>query len=145
MATTRVYTRVPVEVRFWAMVTTHPSGCWLWTGTKAHGYGYFTERPGGFHYRAHRWAYEYLIGPIPSHLQIDHLCRVRHCVNPLHMEPVTAQVNQHRSNSVSGISARKTHCLRGHPFTPENDRIKGTRRVGCVCCNAEKVHRRVCL
>lgn len=87
--------------------------CLLWTGyLNERGYGTF--RDGKMH-RAHRWIYERWVGPIPGGLELDHLCRVRHCVNPLHMEPVT-----HQENMARGLNATKTRCLRGHEFNEEN-------------------------
>jgi hypothetical protein len=54
-------------------------------------------------------------------LQIDHLCRVRHCVNPAHMEPVTPRENILRSPvALAAINARKTHCPQGHPLSGAN-------------------------
>ena len=86
----------PPLVRFWAKVDkTGPvseyapilGSCWLWLGTKSKGYGQF--KVNGVAVKAHRFAYELLRGPILSGLTLDHLCRVRACVNPSHMEPVT--------------------------------------------------------
>jgi hypothetical protein len=56
--------------------------------------------------RAHRFAYELLVGPIPEGLVIDHLCRNRRCVNPAHLEPVTAEENWRRGDAPSAISTR---------------------------------------
>lgn len=81
--------------RFETFVDKTPT-CWLWTGSLTwDGYGLFREnnrRTG-----AHRFAYEYHVGPIPAGLQLDHLCRVRNCVNPDHLEPVTASENTRRA------------------------------------------------
>jgi len=91
--------------------------CWIWTGSQnGKGYGkvsYFGQR-----HRTHRFSYELLVGPIPAGLQIDHLCRVRSCMNPQHLEPVTPKINQERS-----ARATKTHCAHGHPFSGENLRV----------------------
>jgi hypothetical protein len=87
------------------------SGCWEWTGAvNANGYGIVAvhRKTEG----AHRVVYEILAGSIPAGLHIDHLCRNRRCVNPAHLEPVTQAENNRR--------AMRTHCLRGHEFTPEN-------------------------
>lgn len=76
--------------------------CWLWIGARTGaGYGEIQaghRSPAGYlaPTLAHRFAYEYFIGPIPAELQIDHLCRVRHCVNPAHLEPVTNWENGRR-------------------------------------------------
>lgn len=75
-----------------------PNGCWLWTGTiERTGYGRFWL--GGRQEIAHRASYALLIGPIPEGLTIDHLCRVRACVNPDHLEPVTLAENIRRERA----------------------------------------------
>lgn len=88
--------------RFWAKVDIDPpSGCWLWTGAvdEATGYGRFWTADGlGY---AHRIAHELFVGPIPAGLDIDHLCRVRRCVNPAHLEPVTRRENLLRGETLA--------------------------------------------
>lgn len=122
-------TRRTASERFWSRVdTTDPDQCWLWTGAlDPAGYGRFYD---GRDYRAHRWAYEHLVGPIPDGLELDHLCHVRNCVHPRHLEPVTGTTNKQRTRL-----ALSSHCARGHEFTPENTYTKpkrGTRE--CVTC-----------
>ena len=111
--------------------------CWLWTAaTNSKGYGWF--RIDGKATRAHRYAYEVCIGPIPEDLQIDHLCRIHPCVNPAHLEAVTMQENQLRGYGASGKNARKTHCLRGHPLSGDNlYRSKEGVRRQCKECVRE--------
>lgn len=90
--------RSPVRDRFWSRVLEAPAEeCWLWIGQRtAHGYGQFWD--GTRLVRAHRWSYEYMRAEIiPFNLPIDHLCNVRNCVNPWHLEPVTWGVNSRRS------------------------------------------------
>lgn len=103
-----------IEERFWSNVVEDPSGCWIWTGGKTRGgYGQFTPittGPEAKTWKAHRFAYDIMVGPIPDGLQLDHLCRVRHCVNPEHLEPVTAQVNTLRGIGVSALNAKKIRC-----------------------------------
>jgi len=77
--------------------------------------------------------YEALIGPIPEGLVIDHLCRVRNCVNPAHMEPVTNTENVLRGTGPTAVNAQKTHCKHGHPLTPDN-LVKRTDRRECMEC-----------
>lgn len=86
--------------RFWRAVE-KTSDCWLWRGRiSANGYGIMhIWRNGNTSIRAHRFAYELLVGPIATGLHLDHLCSVRHCVNPAHLEPVTARENVHRSHA----------------------------------------------
>ena len=111
------------EARFWSKVdtdgsTVHPDlgKCWLWRASRDRsGYGRFKAATGVV--GAHRVAYELLVGPIPDGLTLDHLCRVRHCVNPEHLEPVTHRENTLRGTGPTAENARKTHCLRGHALT----------------------------
>lgn len=85
------------QLRFWAKVDAE-GDCWVWTGALSDtGYGSFA--PAGKAKSAHRFAYESLVGPIPVGLQLDHLCRNRACVNPDHLEPVSATENTRRSSA----------------------------------------------
>lgn len=111
--------------------------CWIFVGAGS-GIGYrsiwaaksdgtFTVR------RAHRVAYELLVGPIPEGLALDHLCRVRSCVNPAHLEPVTHTENMQRS-----VGATKRFCIRGHEYADGNEyRVPRTGRRRCRKCHAE--------
>ena len=93
--------------------------CWLWLGTKTtKGYGTFWT--GSKQALVHRWNYERHVGPIPARHQVDHLCKVRNCVNPTHLEAVTGAVNNARSESPTALNARMEVCKFGHPLTPEN-------------------------
>jgi len=113
-----------------------PGGCWLWRGSQSRGgYGRYNET------LAHRVAYELFVGSIPEGLTLDHLCRVRHCVNPEHLEPVTLGENLRRGESFSAVNARKTHCPRGHPLSGENlYRTKSGARC-CLICKRAAWHR----
>ena len=125
--------------RFESKCVIAENGCWEWTGghfTKT-GYSSFNIKRDDGRWQpqvAHRIAYELLNGPIPKGLQIDHLCRNRGCVNPTHLEAVTSRVNNLRSNGPSAVNARKTHCLNGHPFSPENTRPHGGNKRECIEC-----------
>lgn len=99
------------------------SGCWVWMACcNGNGYGRFGLS--GRTVYAHRFAFELLRGPIPPGLEIDHLCRVRSCVNPYHMEAVTDRVNTLRGESVSALHHRKSKCSNGHALTGDNVRIE---------------------
>lgn len=123
--------------RFWAKVEKTPT-CWLWLASRRRdGYGRFSLSKGR-PVLAHRVAWEMARGPIPKGLQIDHLCRVRHCVRPDHMEIVTARTNVLRGDGPAAKHARKTHCIHGHKFTPKNTYIWNGGRF-CRACNLRAV------
>lgn len=87
--------RLSIPERLWLKRQVTENGCWLWTGTKADtGYGQLSVK--GRPYSVHRLAYSVLVEPIPSGLEIDHLCCNRACFNPLHLEPVTHIENVRR-------------------------------------------------
>lgn len=124
----------------------HLSPCWIWQGT-CNRKGYATAFPPmllrtGLYSGAavHRHTYEWFVGPIPEGLVIDHLCRVRSCVNPHHLEPVTQAENIRRGDWPAMIRARRerTHCFHGHEFTVENTRSKEGRGRACRTCEREQ-------
>ena len=122
--------------RFWERVDRDgPNGCWSWRSYYCNGYAMlWAERR---NMRAHRISYELVNGPIPQGLVIDHLCRNPGCVNPDHLEAVTNRVNTLRGRCGEVNRARlasKTHCLRGHPRTPENTKINRTGHRNCLVC-----------
>lgn len=104
--------------------------CLLWTGTTVKGYGRFRDGSQQL-VLAHRWLYERWVGLIPDGLQMDHLCRVRACVNPDHLEVVTGSVNVQRARTLI------THCPRGHEYNESNTRIRQGRRF-CQQCSLDR-------
>jgi len=111
------------------------AGCWLWTGKTTHdGYPVWGTTGCKTIY-AHRFIYAQEIGTIPEGMTLDHLCRVRNCVNPKHMDPCTLEDNIARGD----YDWRKylTHCKRGHEFTPENTLLTlttGRNKTGGRAC-----------
>ncbi len=121
--------------RFWTKCTPEPNtGCWLWDGATTGG-GYGNLKYGGRYRPAHRVAYEALVGEVPLGLDLDHLCRVRCCVNPDHLEAVTRRENLRRGdNSYRGAwQLARTHCPSGHAYSVANTYRYKNRR-SCKAC-----------
>ncbi len=139
-----------VRARFWSKVDrTGPApmarpdlgGCWIWTGATVKG-GYGTFRVQGRPVSAYGFAHSLLIGPPPPGLVPDHLCKVTGCVKvvaddrgPAHIEWVTVRENILRGDGPTAINARKTHCIHGHEFTPENTYVAASGRRSCRACH----------
>lgn len=133
----------PLADRFWRHVEKNGpvpvaapelGSCWLWTASFSRGgYGQIHRSHGTR--RVHRISYELLVGPIPIGLDIDHLCRVRHCVNPSHLEAVSRQENilrgDARWNGQSNVA--KLFCPQGHPYDTANTYHYAGRRA-CRHC-----------
>lgn len=119
------------------------SGCWLFTGyLNNDGYGHIAVE--GRFFGAHRLSYELARGPIPDGLHLDHLCKTRNCVNPDHLEPVTAHENWRRGASPTLANSLKVECVNGHEFDVANTYVDTSRgrdvRV-CRACNRAAVAR----
>lgn len=120
--------RESIEVRFWRYVekSPDPDGCWLWTGNHNKATGYATihlemgpEWP--LNVYVHRLSYEMHVGPIPTGLTIDHLCRTKLCVNPDHLEPVTRAENSRRGNLGMTWEQRRDRTSRPVPDVNPSD------------------------
>lgn len=129
-----------MDMLFWEHV--HVGGvCWEWTRAtdgKSRGREYGRVKRGGKVWLTHRYAWEQLVGPIPDGMTIEHICRNKRCVNPDHLELLTLAENGRRNNNT-----RKTHCSKGHEYTPENTHVyegKYRSRI-CKTCRSNRVRR----
>lgn len=124
----------PVIDRLMFRTIVDPDGCWLWQGsTNGKGYGHIRSDMGGPIVAVHRVAYEHHHGPIPAGLEIDHLCKVRNCVRPDHLEAVT------HAENVARTDRRATHCKHGHPFSPDNTKLDKRGMQTCRTCGRERM------
>ena len=133
-----------VQVIFRKTETDPVLGCWIWQGKPmSNGYGVICVE--GKVSLAHRTSYEVLKGSIPRGLQIDHICRVRMCVNPDHLRCVTITENVLCGEGLTAQNSRKTHCSEGHLFSPENTGIyvrkNGRPKRYCRQCENARTRR----
>lgn len=122
------------------------TGCWLWLGhLNKDGYGRGSHK--GAKWLAHRFSYETAVGPIGDGLEIDHLCRVRCCVNPDHLEPVTPIENTRRSIRArirEGTYPDKIddqHCVHGHDLNAVGQ-YRRKNRSSPACMECARIYRR---
>lgn len=131
---TRFCSRLCWRGEFWDRVDKRDDGCWLWLGPLTpKGYGR-TYHKGRVQF-VHRIAWSLSGRELADGLELDHLCRVRHCVNPDHLEPVTHRENTLRGDTVTARNAAKTHCVKGHRYTPDNTRMYRGSRYCRTCVN----------
>ena len=133
--------------RFWAKVdksgplptaAPHLGPCWLWTASlNGSGYGQI-KGPLRAPVLAHRASYELHGGELVDGMELDHLCSVRRCVNPDHLESVTHRENLIRGNGPTGIASRQTHCVHGHEFTEENTYVPPRGGRQCRECGRRR-------
>jgi hypothetical protein len=130
--------------RFWAKVNKTET-CWLWTGctTRPIPLGYGRIRIGHKFVVAHRYAWMQVNGPIPEGLELDHLCKVRHCVNPDHLEPVDHLTNVRRGERGLVINEMRDYepmmeCHEGHRMVGDNIYVRPDGYVQCRECNRRR-------
>ena len=130
--------------RIMRSVSFDSTGCWTWNGYRNDkGYGHVKIDRRWL--PVHRYCYEHAVGPIPTGLQIDHLCRNRACVRPTHMEAVTLVENIRRG--LAGVRGgerqrAKTHCPQGHLYNEQNTYVKKSSYRACRTCHRESEFRR---
>lgn len=121
--------RPSYETRLWSRIEF--GDCWTWLGgLNAQGYGQIMRD--GKNVRTHRAVYELLVGPIPADLELDHLCRVRSCCNPDHLEPVSHKENVHRGTA--GRFFRAGTCSKGHSLKDAYSFPSNADRLICRTC-----------
>lgn len=131
-----------LPLRFAAKVRIDADGCWIFTAAiNSSGYGLIAVDGDGSTRLAHRASYELLVGPIPAGLALDHLCLVKRCVNPTHLEPVTSAENNRRAvaaglayPTLAAINATKKHCPQGHAYDTANTYISPKGHRFCITC-----------
>ena len=130
--------------RFWAKVS-KTKNCWLWIGAKdSDGYGNWSHSKKNV--KPHRFSYELHIEKIPKGLVIDHLCRVRNCVNPKHLRAVSNRTNLAAGIGFTSTNLKKTHCPKKHPYSGSNlYRYKNARMCKQCAIQRQREKRRALL
>lgn len=125
---------------FWARVEKSADGCWLWSGTvDREGYGKVSDPVGRGTIGAHRASWFWTHGELPEEgLHLDHLCKVRNCVRPDHLEPVTPGENVRRGESPNMLAHLEGRCVRGHDAAESYRRRSTGMVVYCRACRREQ-------
>ena len=126
----------PRIARFMRRVEVSADGCWRWTGPLDPRFGYARTSIACVRMGVHEAAFVLFVGPVPEGLELDHLCRVRHCCNPLHLEAVTREENMRRMRHPWPSEPRSalTHCRNGHEYTDDNTYVRADAMKYCRTC-----------
>jgi hypothetical protein len=152
-----------VYQRFINLLSIDAKGCWLFRTQAKNGYSTFginKKTP----VKAHRFSYKMHKGEIPEGLHIDHLCSVKNCCNPDHLEAVTPKENTRRAwergeakahpkevclragriGNAAAVAKKlaMTHCKKGHPYSEENTYRPKKGGRDCRACSKLRYHRR---
>ncbi len=114
--------------------------CWEWQSKQNTGYGLFSVGDTG--YQAHVTIYQLLVGDIPKGLELDHLCKVKHCVNPAHLEAVTHRENTIRRDTRKEVCARGHSLVEGNLYWARTSPLKTLKRQCRTCALASDKRRR---
>lgn len=119
------------------------TGCWLWIGSDVNNQGYARFHVDGRRKLVHRWAFEHFVRPLLPGEVIDHLCNQPLCSNPAHLKACKEQRDNvlRSETALTAVNARKTHCIRGHPFDEANTAWSvwdGRKRRKCRACHRER-------
>lgn len=142
-----IYPRLDAVTRFWIKVNKdgpipqcrpNLGPCWIWTaGCGSQGYG--IHWVDGKKISSHRYSLQLAGINIPERMQPDHLCRIRRCIRPSHLEVVTHRENLLRGEGFAATNAKKTHCPRGHSYSGYNVIINKRRHLrSCRICAVAK-------
>jgi len=121
--------------RFWSKVFPQENGCWLWGGSvfgKKNDRGYGGFRWNGRHMKVHRVSYLAFVGPLTEET-VDHLCAMRLCVNPAHLEQVSMRENSNRC----ALPSRRPTCRNGHVRIAQNLERRASGKIECRVCRVE--------
>lgn len=134
------------QKKFLSKVIKDENGCWIWQSSKNKITGYGIAVSNRKMVIAHRLSYRLFKDTIPLGLVVHHLCHVKLCVNPDHLQIMTQTENLKQSdglysNSICAHNSKKTHCPRGHEYTKISTKGR-TRRVCLLCREASHIHRK---
>lgn len=111
-------------------------GHWIWQAAIGKQDGYGRVSVGKKVMLAHRVSYELFVAPIPAGYQVDHVCRVKACINPVHLEAVPPAINTQRAMPYRrNAQAKRTHCPSGHEYSEENTRLDPAGSRHCRTCD----------
>lgn len=141
------FNRMSLHDRFFDKVYMSLDGHWYWIGASTgSGYGHIQDAEQRRMRGAHEISFELHGGVIPPGKEIDHTCRIRLCVNPRHLRPLTHRANVLGGTGPISANAQKTHCLRGHEFDEANTKTSmrdGHPRRLCRKCAQAREKKRV--
>ncbi len=130
-------------IRIFSKISTHndlwfnETPCWIWCGNRTVECGYGHIKFKRHTESVHRMLFAWLIHSLPrgrKYGEIDHLCKIRACCNPLHLEFVDSKTNVHRSNGPAAVNAKKTHCINGHLLSGPNLVLDWAGKRQCRTC-----------